>query len=329
MSKNCDIHGILTELDVYTNGACKECARQKGKERYKANKEKIKANVVKWKDLNKEHVRELKKKYAVLNKEKIKQNQADNYKKNSPRIKARISEYREKHGERLKAIQRANWAINKEENAVKSKEYRAKNREILRKKKLEYYQNIRKEALFHYSSGSMKCASCSHDRWEHLCLDHLEGGGTLHRKMDKGVKGHAVFNWVKKNGYPPIFQVLCYNCNQIKSLRPPRDEKQKRCAEKLKHGVLSHYSPDLRCSCGYSDIRALTLDHIDGGGRKHLAAINVKGGAQFYRWVRREKYPAGLQVLCYNCNCGKNTISAVSDEACIPDQSSGGIPVQM
>ena len=55
--------------------------------------------------------------------------------------------------------------------------------------------------------------------------------------------------------------------------------------------------------CSVSDIDVLTLDHIDGGGRKHRAAIKLN---RIYLWVKREKYPPGFQVLCMNCNWKKH-----------------------
>ena len=29
------------------------------------------------------------------------------------------------------------------------------------------------------------------------------------------------------------------------------------------------------------------------------------GGTKFYRWLKRNNFPEGFQVLCFNCNCGK------------------------
>jgi hypothetical protein len=52
-----------------------------------------------------------------------------------------------------------------------------------------------------------------------LSLDHIDGGGNKHRKElfgDKGESGLSLYRWAKNNGYPPIFQVLCMNCNHAK-----------------------------------------------------------------------------------------------------------------
>ena len=49
--------------------------------------------------------------------------------------------------------------------------------------------------------------------------------------------------------------------------------------------------------CGYSDIRALTIDHINGGGSQHLKFIHRR----IAPWLKRNNYPEGFQILCMNC----------------------------
>lgn len=78
----------------------------------------------------------------------------------------------------------------------------------------------------------------------------------------------------------------------------------KKCAAELKHEVLSHYSGGApQCAiCGFSDIRALEIDHINGGGQKHRRETGLHGGGSFYRWLKQQGYPEGFRVLCRNCN---------------------------
>lgn len=58
-------------------------------------------------------------------------------------------------------------------------------------------------------------------------------------------------------------------------------------------------------NCGESRLPLLTLDHIDDNGAEHRRETNTKGGWNFYRKMRQQGWPPGLQVLCYNCNCAK------------------------
>lgn len=69
--------------------------------------------------------------------------------------------------------------------------------------------------------------------------------------------------------------------------------------KKIRLEVLSHYSHGkMKCAlCSFRDIRALSMDHIGGGGNAHRRKI---GEGRIYRWLKRNKYPKGFRVLCMN-----------------------------
>lgn len=78
-------------------------------------------------------------------------------------------------------------------------------------KQRELYEK-RKDLIFnHY--GGYKCACCGESNKKFLTLDHINNDGAAHRKLIKHNDGRAMFIWIMKNGFPPIFQILCYNCN--------------------------------------------------------------------------------------------------------------------
>ena len=71
----------------------------------------------------------------------------------------------------------------------------------------------------------------------------------------------------------------------------------------LKKIVLTHYGNG-KCACvrcGFNDIRALSIDHIGGGGLNHRIQLHNKGGVSFYHWLKKNGYPNGYQTLCMNC----------------------------
>ena len=52
--------------------------------------------------------------------------------------------------------------------------------------------------------------------------------------------------------------------------------------------------------CGFDDIRALQVDHIAGGGKKHI--LSFKGNFRsYYRYVLSDNTKK-FQLLCANCN---------------------------
>lgn len=76
----------------------------------------------------------------------------------------------------------------------------------------------------------------------------------------------------------------------------------------LKKEVLGHYSfsPLPKCArCGIEDVDVLCIDHINGGGTKHLKSLHISAGTGFYSWLKKKGFPEEFQVLCANCNLKK------------------------
>lgn len=84
-------------------------------------------------------------------------------------------------------------------------------------------------------------------------------------------------------------------------------DKQRIKRLEIKSSILTHYgNGKLACvKCGFRDIRALSIDHIDGGGGEHRRVLK-RGGLSFYKWLRDNNYPDGFQTLCMNCQMIKS-----------------------
>ncbi len=78
-------------------------------------------------------------------------------------------------------------------------------------------------------------------------------------------------------------------------------ERVKRNLIALRQLVLEHYGGHCQC-CGETQYEFLVIDHINGGGRSHRRSIP---GQSVYRWLRKNNFPEGFQVLCHNCNMAK------------------------
>ena len=70
--------------------------------------------------------------------------------------------------------------------------------------------------------------------------------------------------------------------------------------QKAKDSVFAHYGESCAC-CGERESVFLTIDHITGGGTKHVKSL----AKNFYDWLVVNGFPSGFQTLCYNCNVGK------------------------
>lgn len=137
-----------------------------------------------------------------------------------------------------------------------------------------------------------QCSRCKKMKWE----DEMNITSTYTRKKD----GVATLN-----------SSLCKECkleiqqNYRDSHKQQLQEYSQRRSREVKLEVLRHYSKnggEPTCAkCGFSDVRALSIDHILGGGNQHRLEENVAAGTHFYQWLRKQDYPKGYQVLCMNC----------------------------
>jgi len=81
-----------------------------------------------------------------------------------------------------------------------------------------------------------------------------------------------------RNNSPTKFEVMKFYSKRISNRRKPT------CA-----------------CCGENlGIEILTIDHIKGRKKN-----DTKSGEQLYRYLKRNDYPEGFQVLCFNCNAAK------------------------
>lgn len=71
---------------------------------------------------------------------------------------------------------------------------------------------------------------------------------------------------------------------------------------RLKDDVYRNYGDECAC-CGENEPLFFELDHVHGGGRQEY--LEMKGMAAIYAKARRENYPDIYQLLCANCNQGR------------------------
>lgn len=78
-----------------------------------------------------------------------------------------------------------------------------------------YRQSLRVEIIREYG-GQCVCPGCPETLQEFLTIDHIDGNGAAHRRID-GKTGWQFYKWLKDNEYPKDnFQLLCMNCNWAK-----------------------------------------------------------------------------------------------------------------
>lgn len=100
------------------------------------------------------------------------------------------------------------------------------------------------------------------------------------------------------------FRKQCWACRMGKGeARIKYNLKKKQRNSEIKKQVIDYYGGKCKC-CNENNIGFLTIDHINNDGGKHREMIG--NGTAFYYWIIKNNYPKDLQILCFNCNCGRN-----------------------
>ncbi len=128
----------------------------------------------------------------------------DYNKKNPQRYRTSAQKYKEKFVEKFGLIE---WNRHKAET---NKIWRKQNPQNLKNSSKKYREKIILKVLTHYGGNPPKCACCGEVTIKFLTIDHINGGGRVHRGK---IRGNRVYHWLIKNNFPEGFQVLCYNCN--------------------------------------------------------------------------------------------------------------------
>jgi hypothetical protein len=99
------------------------------------------------------------------------------------------------------------------EASKKGKTYRADNPVTVAGINRRHWVGLKLKVFTAYGGSACKC--CGETEFAFLTLDHINDDGAIHRRFVGGSR--SVYLWVKKHGFPPGFQVLCWNCNAAKS----------------------------------------------------------------------------------------------------------------
>lgn len=74
-----------------------------------------------------------------------------------------------------------------------------------------------------------------------------------------------------------------------------------RSNDKAKQEVFAHYG-GCCLICGEDDYDVLTIDHENQNGAAHRRETGIGRNGTIIRWLRKNNYPEGFRLLCYNCN---------------------------
>ncbi|HUN38481.1 MAG TPA: hypothetical protein VMU95_41350 [Trebonia sp.] len=123
-------------------------------------------------------------------------------------------EYYRTHPE-YQAATRARVAADQKANPEKWNEANRKSWHKLRREAIEAYGGV--------------CQCCGEVEYRFLTIDHINGDGAAERRSENSPRGknQAILRRLRREGWPPGYQTLCWNCN---------------CARHFNGGVCPHRS---------------------------------------------------------------------------------------
>ncbi len=140
--------------------------------------------------------------------------------------------------------------------------------------------------------GGQLCSICGYNDIRSLTIDHIFSGGRKHREETTKRGGYSFYLWLRRNGYPEGYRVLCANCNMcighhgFSPLEKTIDNQCIKCSGSLEN------TPDFYKQYGINICEVCCLN-----GSKAKGALDSKKDALKYKRLVIENY-GGECVIC-------------------------------
>lgn len=112
----------------------------------------------------------------------------------------------------------------------------------------------------------------------------------------------ATKKWINNNRKQFLDSKKVWRSKQDVDYRLKLNESTKRRIANKRRLVIEHYGSSCAC-CGETEYMFLTIEHRNGNGSAHRKRV---GASNVPHDIIKNGYPEEYEVLCYNCNCGKN-----------------------
>lgn len=101
------------------------------------------------------------------------------------------------------------------------------------------------------------------------------------------------------------------SANELEKFRAETNARLKAARDRVRDTVYEAYG-GYKCNCcGVTERAFLSIDHVNNDGAAHRRAHGHITGEQMHRWLIRNNFPDGFQVLCMNCQWGKRNNNGV------------------
>lgn len=125
---------------------------------------------------------------------------------------ARAKKHRSEHPDEKREMDRVYRSSNKEKLKLYFRRYTQAHRSEIRAYCKQQRIKLRSDVIRGYGS---KCVCCGEIEAVFLEVDHVNGGGAVHRRLKSGDR---IYRELRCKGYPQGYQLLCKNCNWAKHM---------------------------------------------------------------------------------------------------------------
>lgn len=185
-------------------------------------------------------------------------------------------EHKERHNESNRKWYYKDIEKTREMKKQAQRIYREKNREKCREKERKHYH----ENIDEMREKGKKKGKLQYSRHKNIVLVRNKKWNDEHKEQMK-----AYYSKYYQDHKDVILQ-------QGKAYR-----------DRVRQKVFDYFGNKCAC-CGETEPKFLTIDHINGGGNVQRKKLG-KSGFVMYKWLIKNNFPDGFQLLCYNCNCAK------------------------
>jgi len=150
---------------------------------------------------------------------------------------------------------------------------------------------------------SYRCKPCQND-YNHEWKKTLRGKQSIKRYLEKNRERISESRKKKYHSDPEYRKKILER--RKRNYKQYDAKKYKAHRLQIIKTVYFHYSNGtMACvCCGEKQLEFLTLDHINRNGSEERRRVKKQGNV-FLEYLSKQGFPEGYQVLCYNCNCGR------------------------
>ena len=152
------------------------------------------------------HHRIYMRKWAREHREQVHVSHHGSWERGAAKYRTSHKQWVAKNKEYVKQQKRKETVRHLETNLNRLKEWIMQNPERKNAAARKRWKQIRAEVIAGYGG---KCVCCGETTNEFLAIDHINGRGKEHRASI----GQAFYFWLRDQGFPPEFRLLCHNCN--------------------------------------------------------------------------------------------------------------------